>query len=121
MTYLALGRGEEAVAMLRARARQMPDSYEPPARLTTALVALGRHHEALAASRDAIANSYGPRKLGYYGTRVGILRKLGDRKAERETLEAMIAFYESLEPAHRSEPRNRQQVQEARTRLRALR
>ena len=45
--YVALGRADEAVAMLTRRERELPDSYEPPARLARVLFKSGRLPEAL--------------------------------------------------------------------------
>ena len=42
--YVALGRGDEAVAMLEAREKELPNSYEPPARLASALAKLASHY-----------------------------------------------------------------------------
>ena len=76
--YTALGRGDEAVAMLSARERELPGSYEPPARLAGVLFRLGRLPEALAAVDRAIARAYGPRKMRYLELRGDILEKQGD-------------------------------------------
>jgi tetratricopeptide (TPR) repeat protein len=61
--YLALGRAEEAVRMLEHREKEMPGSYEPPARLAGVLYKSGRLPEALAAIDRAISRAYGPRRL----------------------------------------------------------
>ena len=50
--------------MLQASERDLPDDYNPPARLATAYKAMRRWDEALAASDRALAKAYGPRKLG---------------------------------------------------------
>jgi tetratricopeptide (TPR) repeat protein len=119
-TYLALGRGEEAVKMLRQRAKEQPDNYEPRARLAQALLSLGRHIEAAAAMDDAIAKAYGPRKLGYYATRAKIAAALGDKAGEKKALQELIAHYEKLEATHKREKSNREKVDAARARLRKL-
>jgi thiol-disulfide isomerase/thioredoxin len=74
--YLALGRSSEAIAMLEERTRQLPDRYEPHARLAQALEASGSPERALASLDRAIALSYGPRKLGYLAKRVRIHQAL---------------------------------------------
>ncbi len=52
--YLALGRPDDAVRLLRDRISQLPDSYEPPARLASVLEALGKREAALAALDQAL-------------------------------------------------------------------
>ncbi|EYF01598.1 thioredoxin family protein [Chondromyces apiculatus] len=103
LTYQELGRGDEAVAMLKERERQLPDLYEPPARLAQALHALDRNQEALAAVDRALARSYGPRKTGYLKLKAQIQLKLGDKKGAVETLRAEVAAHEALAPALRRE------------------
>lgn len=63
--YLALGRASEAIAMLEQRTRELPDRYEPHARLAQALRASGELERAAASLERAIELSYGPRKLKY--------------------------------------------------------
>ena len=75
--YLALDRGEQAVEMLVLREKQMPDAYEPPARLAWVLGELERHEEALTAIGRAISRSYGPRRLRYHQMQIELLTKLG--------------------------------------------
>jgi tetratricopeptide (TPR) repeat protein len=104
-TYVALGRGAEAVAMLTAREKEMPGSYEPPARLASALSKMGRHEEAKAAVDRAIARAYGPRKLGYLRLRAEILAKLGDAAGALATLREEVRGYESLPPGQASPAR----------------
>lgn len=100
--YLALGRGEEAVKMLEAREKELPDSYEPPARLASALFKMGKHKEALAAADRAIKLAYGPRRLRYLKLRADILQRLGDKAARVEALRAEVAGWESLPPGQAS-------------------
>jgi tetratricopeptide (TPR) repeat protein len=95
--YVALGRAEEAVKMLSEREREMPDSYEPPARLAEVLFKIDRAKEALSAIDRAIARAYGPRKLRYLKLRAEILGKLGDRKGEVMTLREEVEGYKKLE------------------------
>ena len=51
--YLALKRGDEAVAMFRERIEQLPGSYEAHARLASTLLALERPREAMPALERA--------------------------------------------------------------------
>jgi len=101
--YRELGQVERAIPMLEASERDLPDDYNPPARLATAYLWLKRWDEALAPSDRALAKAYGPRKLGIYSTRVDILSGKGDVEAARRTLEQAIAYADALPPGQRSE------------------
>ncbi|WP_437933357.1 thioredoxin family protein [Sorangium sp. So ce341] len=103
MAYLALSRGDEAVAMLKEREAQMPGSYEPPARLAQVLHALGREAEALAAVERAIGRAYGPRRLRYLKLRAEIHQKLGQGAEQVATLREEVAGYEALPKGHASQ------------------
>jgi len=94
--YVALDRGDEAVAMLEAREKELPDSYEPPARLASALAKMDRLPQALTAVDRAIAKAYGPRKLLYVRQKADIQSRMGDHAGEVATLEQEVAGYEAL-------------------------
>jgi len=94
--YMTLGRGDEAVQMLQTRMRELPDSYEPPARLASVLERLGRNEAALGTLELAIQRSYGPRQLRYLAQRARLLGKLGRGPEQIETLRAEVAGYEAL-------------------------
>jgi len=115
--YVALGRAGEAVRLLEGRMRQLPDSYEPPARLASVLAQIGRHKEALTAVERALQLSYGPRKLQYLALKARILEALGDRAAAIAALEQEVQGYEALPPGHA----NPRRVDDARKRLAAAR
>ncbi len=117
--YLSLGRGEEAVTLLAARVKELPDTYEPPARLAQALMAMGRPAEAKAPMADAVAKSYGPRKLRYLSMQADLLRKLKDGAGEKQSLEALVATYEGLSAAQRKHPPTRELADDAKKRLSA--
>jgi len=95
-SYVALGRGDEAVKMLEQREQQLPDSYEPPARLADVLLSIGRHEQALAAIDRALKHAYGPRKLRYLDTRATILEKLGRKEEMVATLREAVKGHEAL-------------------------
>jgi tetratricopeptide (TPR) repeat protein len=101
--YLALGEPERAVPMLEASERDLPDDYNPPARLAAAYKAMKRWDDALAAIDRALAKAYGPRKVGFFGTRADILAAKGDTPAARQTLEEGIRFAEALPAEQRSD------------------
>jgi len=89
--------------MLEASQRDLPDDYNPPARLAAAYKAMKRWDDALAAIDQALAKSYGPRKVGFFGTRADILAAKGDAAGARQTLEEGIRFAEALPAEQRSD------------------
>ena len=103
MTYLELGRGEEAVKMLVERERQITTTYEPSARLAQVLHAMGREPEALAAVDRALGKAYGPRRPRYLKLKAEIQGKLGDVQAQAATLREEVAAYEGLAKGLRRE------------------
>ena len=102
MTYVTLGRGGYAIALLEAREKEMPASYEPPARLASVLSRLGRHADAKVAVERAIAKSYGPRRLGYLRLRTKILTAMGDRAGALASLRDEVTGWEALPPGQAS-------------------
>lgn len=101
--YIELGEPERAIPMLEQTARDFPDDYNPHARMAIAYNAMKRYPEALAESDRALAMSYGPRKIGFYRTRVDIYVGLGDTQGARRTCESAIAYTRALPPGQRSE------------------
>ena len=102
-TYLALNEPARAIPMLEASERDLPDDYNPPARLAVALNALKKYDEALAASDRALARAYGPRKIGILRTRAEIYAAMGNPGAARETLQETVRYAESLPAGQRSD------------------
>jgi thiol-disulfide isomerase/thioredoxin len=98
--YVALERGDEAVAMLEAREKELPNSYEPPARLASALSKMDKLPEALVAIDRAIAKSYGPRQLLYVKQKADIQQRMGDVAGQIATLQQEVAGYEALAKGH---------------------
>jgi thiol-disulfide isomerase/thioredoxin len=101
-TYVALGRAEEAARMLEQRERELPASYEPPARLASVLFKMGKLPEAQAAIERAIGHAYGPRRLRYLKLRAQIQGKRGDAAGELATLRDEVKGYEALPPGQAS-------------------
>lgn len=101
--YLAVDQPERAIPMLQQSERDLPDDYNPPARLAIAYLAMKKYDEALAASDRALPKVYGPRKLGVLRTRADIYKGKGDIDAAKKTIEDAIAFAESLPEGQRSE------------------
>lgn len=102
-TYLDLGEPERAIPMLQASERDLPNDYNPPARLALAYRAMKKYDEALAASDRALTRAYGPRKLGILQTRADIYREKGDPASARRTIEQAVELAESLPDGQRSE------------------
>ncbi len=102
-TYLALGQPERVIPMLEASERDLPEDYNPPARLALAYKAMKRYDEALAASDRALAKAYGPRKIGILQTRADIYAAKGDPAAARRTMEETLRYAEELPPGQRSD------------------
>ena len=100
---LALSAPERVLPALQASARDLPDDYNPPARMAVILREMGRYDEALAASDRALALAYGPRKIGIYEARAAIYEKKGDPAAVKQTLLDAIAFARTLPPSSRIE------------------
>lgn len=100
--YLELGEPERAVPMLQAAERELPDDYNPPARLATAYRAMKQWDDAIAASDRALAKSYGPRRFLLWRTRVGIYTDRGDTAGARGALESAIAEAEAMPEGQRS-------------------
>ena len=98
--YVALDRGDEAVKMLEAREKELPNSYEPPARLASALSKMEKLPEALVAVDRAIAKSYGPRQLLYVKQKADIQGRMGDHAGQVATLKQEVAGYEALAKGH---------------------
>jgi len=101
--YLELGQPERAIPLLEASERELPDDYNPPARLALAFKALGRWQEALEASDRALERVTGPRRLRVLTVRAEVCAESGDESAARRTLEQAIAYAEALPPGQRSE------------------
>jgi hypothetical protein len=102
-TYMALGEPARAIPMLEASERDLPDDYNPPARLAAAYKAMKQYDEALAASDRALEKAYGPRKVLILQTRSDIFAARGDTQAARKTMEETVRYAESLPPGQRSD------------------
>jgi tetratricopeptide (TPR) repeat protein len=101
--YLKLNEPERAIPMLEASERDLPDDYNPPARLALAYKAMKKWDEALAASTRALGKVYGPRKITVLNARADIHTGRGDTAAARQTLQDALLFAQSLPDGQRSE------------------
>ena len=98
---LSAGTPERVVAVIRRSERELPNDYNPPARLALVLREMGRYDEALAASDRALAKVYGPRKLTLLDARATIFEKKGDPARAKATLEQAIAYASTLPKSQR--------------------
>jgi tetratricopeptide (TPR) repeat protein len=101
--YLQLGEPDRALPMLEASERDLPDDYNPPARLALAYRAMKRWGDALAASDRALARAYGPRRLVILQARTDIYLGKGDKEQARATLQQAISEATSLPAGQVSE------------------
>jgi tetratricopeptide (TPR) repeat protein len=101
--YMELKQPERAIPMLQESEKDLPDDYNPPARLAVAYLQMQKPDEALAASNRALPKVSGPRRLSVLQTRASIFEKRGDAAAAREALEQALAYAESLPAGQRSE------------------
>jgi tetratricopeptide (TPR) repeat protein len=95
-SLLALGRAEEAIALLEARAQALPDDYNPPHQLARVYRELGRFNEGLAPVERALALAQGPRRAGILGVRADLLAGAGRKDEARAVLEEQLAAYRAL-------------------------
>ncbi|HKB70535.1 MAG TPA: thiol reductase thioredoxin [Thermoanaerobaculia bacterium] len=94
--YFALKEPGKAVPMLEQSEKDLPDDYNPPARLALTWKEMREWDKALAASDRALAKAYGPRRLGILRTRAEIYQGKGDEASAKKTLQQAIAEAESL-------------------------
>jgi tetratricopeptide (TPR) repeat protein len=117
--YLALGQGDQAIALLEARMAELPGSYEPPARLASILERMGEPERALQALERALQHAYGPRRLQYLAQKARLNRSLGRSVEELQALEEEVQGYSELSDGHRNASRRRDaehRLEEARRR-----
>jgi len=101
--YRELGQPERAIPMLEQAERDLPDDFNPPARLAIVHRDLKQFDAALAASDRAMAKVYGPRKLVVMQTRADIYKDRGDLASARKTLEDALQYANALPEGQRSE------------------
>jgi tetratricopeptide (TPR) repeat protein len=99
--YLEAGEPQRAVPMLEASERDLPQDYNPPARLAIAYNAMKDYDRALAASDRALAKVYGPRRLQVWRVRADIFEGKGDMESARQALAQAIREAEALPKGQR--------------------
>lgn len=83
--------------------KDLPDDYNPPARLAIIYREAGRLDDGLKAIERAFAKAYGPRKLRLYEVKASLLDKKGDAAGQRATLAEAVSYGRSLPAAQRAE------------------
>lgn len=101
--YMDLGTPEKAVPMLEQSERDLPNDYNPPARLGTIYRMMKKYDESLAAYDRAAKLAYGPRKIGILRGRAETLLAKGDKEAAKQALRDTIAYAKSLPSGQASE------------------
>jgi len=99
---LRAGTPELVLSAIEASERDLPNDYNPPARLATVLRELGRYDEALAASDRALAKVYGPRTIRLWEDRATIFEKKGDPENVKSALRRAIDFAATLPASERT-------------------
>ena len=94
--YIEQGTPEKAVPMLLESEKALPTDYNPPARLTSAYVAMKEWDKAIAASDRALKLGYGPRMLLTYQKRADAFAGKGDAAMARKTMDDAIAYAKGL-------------------------
>jgi tetratricopeptide (TPR) repeat protein len=107
--YIELGEAQKAIPMLEQSEKEMPDDYNPPARLARAYFELKKWDTSIAAADRALQKAYGPRKLRIFSLKADALLKKGDRAAAKKTLAAALAHAQSI-PLPGSYPRLRDEL-----------
>jgi len=101
--YLKLGQPERALPMLQQSEKDLPNDYNPPARMAVVYNAMKKYDAALAASDRALSRAYGPRKLGILRTRADIYAGKGDKAKAKETMEEAIRLAEAMPEGQKSD------------------
>jgi tetratricopeptide (TPR) repeat protein len=99
---IAVGDPARAIPVLAQSEKDLPDDYNPPARLAIAYSEVGRYDEALAAADRAMKLVYGPRKIRVFVTKAEILEKQGSKEAAKATLSEALRYAETLPKAQLS-------------------
>ncbi|MFY0571893.1 thioredoxin family protein [Archangium lansingense] len=99
---LLLGDPMRVVPAIEQSEKDLPDDYNPPARLANLYRRLGRLDDALAASTRALSKVQGGRRLRVLSERADIHLARGEKDAAVSTLEEAIAYAKTLSEAQAS-------------------
>jgi hypothetical protein len=100
---VAAGEPLRAEAALKQSEKDLPDDYNPPARLAIIYREANRLDEATAALVRAFGKVYGPRKLRLFETRASILEKKHDTAGQRAALNEAVAYWHALPSSQRKQ------------------
>jgi tetratricopeptide (TPR) repeat protein len=115
---LALDEPMRVVPAIEQSEKELPQDYNPPARLANLYRRLGRLDEALAASDRALARVQGSRRLRVLSDRAAILVDLGQKEAAVSTLGDALAYAKTLSNAQVS-PRQIEAIEKKLAELKA--
>ena len=101
---MKLGAPERVIPALEQSEKDLPQDYNPPARLATLYRLQGRLDDALAASDRALARVQGARRLTVLSNRADLFVARKDTAGAVKTLEEAITFAKTL-PASQVSPR----------------
>jgi tetratricopeptide (TPR) repeat protein len=96
---MVLGEPMRAVPALEQSEKELPNDYNPPARLAVLYRMLGRLDDALAANDRALAKVQGSRRLRVLSDRSAIQVARGEKAAAVKTLEEALAYAKALPEA----------------------
>ncbi|WP_224362444.1 thioredoxin family protein [Hyalangium versicolor] len=88
-----------AVPAIEQSEKDLPNDYNPPARLANLYRALGRLDDALAANARALTKVQGSRKLRVFADRATIQAARGEKDAAVKTMEEAISYAKTLSEA----------------------
>jgi tetratricopeptide (TPR) repeat protein len=100
--YVYLGKPLELAPFLEKNAHDLPDEYDPRARLGWIYFKGGKLDEAATWTDEALKLVYGPRKGRVLTQRADIAAAAGDKALERKLREDAVKLYESLPPGQES-------------------
>jgi len=100
--YVYLGEGKKLIPDLEKLMADLPEEYDPPYRLAWVRLQTGELDQAMTAAQRAVGMVYGPRKGRALAMVADIQKARGDLEAERAARRAVVDFYASLPPGHRS-------------------
>jgi tetratricopeptide (TPR) repeat protein len=100
--YVYLGRALDLVPALEKSAKDLPEEYDPRARLGWLYLKAGKLDDAARWTDQALSLVYGPRKARIVTQRADIAKAAGDTAAERTYREQVVKLWESLPPEQQS-------------------
>ncbi|SEL36462.1 Tetratricopeptide repeat-containing protein [Stigmatella aurantiaca] len=118
LAALTLGEPQRAVPAIEQSERDLPNDYNPPARLSSLYRTLGRLDDALAASDRALRKVQGARRLRVLSERASIQMDQGRKDAAVATLQEALAYAQALPKAQVS-PRQREALEKRLAELKA--